>query len=47
MARKKIKQKTKVKPDLMYNSLLLSKFINYIMMSGKKSIAEKNRIYCS
>ncbi|HIH2763464.1 MAG TPA: 30S ribosomal protein S7 [Candidatus Azoamicus sp.] len=41
MARKKIKQKIKVKPDLMYNSLLLSKFINYIMMSGKKSIAEK------
>lgn len=41
MARKKIKQKIKVKPDLMYNSLLLSKFINYVMVSGKKSIAEK------
>ncbi|HIH2762515.1 MAG TPA: 30S ribosomal protein S7 [Candidatus Azoamicus sp. MARI] len=41
MARKKIKQKIKVKPDLMYNSLLLSKFINYVMVCGKKSIAEK------
>ncbi|HIH2763146.1 MAG TPA: 30S ribosomal protein S7 [Candidatus Azoamicus sp.] len=44
MARKKIKQKIKVKPDLMYNSLLLSKFINYVMVSGKKSIAE-NIVY--
>jgi len=40
MARKKIKQKIKVKPDLIYNSLLLSKFINYVMVCGKKSIAE-------
>lgn len=40
MARKKIKQKIKIKPDLTYNSLLLSKFINYVMVSGKKSIAE-------
>lgn len=41
MARKKIKIKNQVKPDLIYNSLLLSKFINYVMFSGKKSIAEK------
>lgn len=44
MARKKIKQKIKIKPDLIYNSLLLSKFINYVMMSGKKSTAE-NIVY--
>jgi small subunit ribosomal protein S7 len=28
-----------IKPDEVYNSELVTKFINYIMMSGKKSIA--------
>jgi len=41
MSRKKVKSKITVKPDLIFNSLLLSKFINYVMVSGKKSIAEK------
>lgn len=41
MARKKIKCNLKIKPDINFNSLLLSKFINYIMVSGKKSLAEK------
>lgn len=41
MSRKKVKIKSKIKPDIMYDSSLLSKFINYIMFSGKKSIAEK------
>ncbi|HIH2762827.1 MAG TPA: 30S ribosomal protein S7 [Candidatus Azoamicus sp.] len=41
MARKKVKNNIKVKPDSIFNSLLLSKFINYVMVSGKKSLAER------
>ena len=41
MSRKKRKFKSIIAPDLLFNSLLLSKFINYIMISGKKSLAEK------
>lgn len=40
MARKKIKSNIKIKPDLIFNSLLLSKFINYVMICGKKSLSE-------
>ena len=38
--RKKIK-KRELQPDLVYNSEEISKFINYIMRKGKKSIARK------
>ncbi|MCP6718151.1 MAG: 30S ribosomal protein S7 [Patescibacteria group bacterium] len=38
--RKKIK-KREIQPDLVYNSEEISKFINYIMRKGKKSIARK------
>ncbi len=31
----------RVSPDLKYNSMKLSKFVNYIMLDGKKSIALK------
>ncbi len=41
MSRKKIKIKNKIKPDIIYDNSLLSKFINYVMLKGKKSIAEK------
>ncbi len=43
MSRKKTKYKIKVKikPDSIHKSLLLAKFINYIMFSGKKAVAEK------
>ncbi|HFL8819380.1 MAG TPA: 30S ribosomal protein S7 [Candidatus Azoamicus sp. OHIO2] len=41
MSRKKVKIKNKVKPDLIYDNSLLSKFINYVMKAGKKTIAEK------
>ena len=33
--------KRKLRPDVIYNSVLLAKFINYIMLDGKKSIAQK------
>ncbi len=31
----------RIKPDLKYNSKKLSKFVNYIMLDGKKSVALK------
>ncbi|NQT50167.1 30S ribosomal protein S7 [Candidatus Kuenenbacteria bacterium] len=33
--------KRKINPDTRYNSTLLAKFINYLMIDGKKSIARK------
>jgi len=33
--------KHKLKPDSRYNSVLVAKFINYLMRDGKKSVAEK------
>ncbi|KKP67255.1 MAG: 30S ribosomal protein S7 [Candidatus Roizmanbacteria bacterium GW2011_GWA2_35_19] len=34
-------KKTKVKGDKIYGSLEVSKFINYVMVDGKKAVAEK------
>ena len=39
--RKPLKKKNKVDPDVKYNSLEISKFINYIMERGKKNVARK------
>lgn len=39
--RKPIKKKIILEPDYKYSSLLVAKFINKVMMGGKKSIAEK------
>jgi small subunit ribosomal protein S7 len=39
--RRPIKNPHKVQPDLKYNSVKLEKFINYVMLSGKKSTARK------
>src|SRR3989338_5073649 len=39
--RRKVKNRNIVKPDLSYNSTKVGKFINYIMMSGKKNTARK------
>ncbi len=38
--RKKIKTK-KIEPDIVYNDIVVSKFINYIMRKGKKMVASK------
>jgi len=41
MARsKKIKTK-EIKPDIVYNEVIVSKFINYIMKKGKKTVASR------
>ncbi|BBA85088.1 30S ribosomal protein S7 [Candidatus Nardonella dryophthoridicola] len=41
MSRKKIKIKNKILPDIKFNSILVSKFINIVMKNGKKSLALK------
>ncbi len=40
--RRKIKNKNTVEPDIAYNSIKLSKFINNIMLHGKKETARKS-----
>lgn len=40
--RRKIKNKNTVEPDIAYNSIKLSKFINNIMLNGKKETARKS-----
>jgi len=39
MSRGKVKNRNIVGPDLIYNSVKVSKFINYIMQDGKKNLA--------
>ncbi len=41
MSRKRVADKREILPDSRYNSKLVSKFINALMKSGKKSVAEK------
>lgn len=37
--RRPIKDKRNIQPDRVYSSLMLERFINYIMLDGKKSVA--------
>ncbi len=39
--RRPIKKRNIVKPEVVYNSVRLSQFINYVMKDGKKNIARK------
>ena len=39
--RRKLKAKKELVPDRVYNSAKVSKFINYIMIGGEKSVARK------
>ena len=41
MSRRRVAEKTIILPDPKYGDMVLAKFINIIMRSGKKSIAEK------
>ncbi len=41
MSRRHRAEKRKISPDPKYNSLLIEKFINKVMLDGKKSIARK------
>ena len=40
MSRRRVTKKRKVLPDAKYNDVTLTRFINYIMRGGKKSVAE-------
>ena len=40
MARRRVAKKREILPDSIYGEVLVTKFINGIMLSGKKSIAE-------
>ncbi len=42
MPRRRVAAKREVLPDPIYNSVIVTKFINGVMWAGKKSIAEKN-----
>jgi small subunit ribosomal protein S7 len=39
--RRKVKNRNMVSPDGRYNSTKISKFINYVMIGGKKSTAQE------
>ncbi len=39
--RRPIKDKRNIQPDRVYNSLVVERFINYLMLDGKKSVARK------
>ncbi len=39
--RRPVKNRNQVKPDSKYESLKVAKFINHLMLDGKKSIAQK------
>lgn len=41
MPRRKYKKRGDITPDPVYNSRLVARFINSIMLSGKKSVAER------
>jgi small subunit ribosomal protein S7 len=41
MSRRKAVEKRTILPDPKYGNLMLAKFVNMIMVSGKKSVAEK------
>jgi len=39
--RRPVKKRTKVEPDIKYQSALVAKFINYIMRNGNKAVARR------
>jgi small subunit ribosomal protein S7 len=41
MSRRRRAEKRKIEPDPKYNNITLSKFINKVMLSGKKSLSRK------
>ena len=41
MARRRRAEKRKLTPDVRYNDVVVTQFINYMMMRGKRSLAER------
>ena len=46
MSRRHAAEKREVLPDAKYGDKVLTKFMNGLMLDGKKSAAEKNRLWC-
>ncbi len=44
MPRRRVIGQRKILPDPKFGSELLAKFMNHVMVGGKKSVAEANRI---
>ena len=42
MSRRRAAEKRQILPDPIYNSIVLNKFINEVMVGGKKTVAQKN-----
>ncbi len=43
MSRKPKYKKRNITPDRLYKNKLVSKFINHVMLDGKKTIAERSK----
>ena len=41
MSRRRAAEKRQILPDPIYNSVVLNKFINEVMVGGKKTVAQK------
>lgn len=44
MPRRRVVASREILPDPKFGSQTIAKFINHVMVDGKKSIAEKNRL---
>lgn len=42
MARRRRPERRKISPDPRFNDVVVTKFINYIMLGGKRSVAERH-----
>ena len=42
MSRRRAAEKRQILPDPIYNSIVLNKFINEVMVGGKKTVAQKS-----
>jgi small subunit ribosomal protein S7 len=47
MSRRHAAVQRTISPDTKYNSVSIAKFINHLMLDGKKNLAEKNSLWCS
>ena len=46
MSRRRAAEKREILPDPKYKDLVVAKFTNSLMLDGKKSVAEKNYLWC-
>ena len=45
MPRRRVVAKREILPDPKFGNIVLAKFMNHVMISGKKAVAEKNRLW--